>query len=354
MKKILLITPYLFAFLTFYACSNEILPNEIEIESATSSLEAKKGKTDKVNICHYDADTDTWKTLNISGNALEAHLIHGDYEGECKTYTYVPDDNFERALIELGYDEYPLDDYVLTSNISSVTTLNVNSKNIFDLTGIEDFASLTDLRCGINHLTSLDVSQNTALIYLRCYTNQLTTLDITQNIALSWIVADNNQLTSLDVSQNIALTYLIFVNNQLTNIDISQNTALTTLECGRNKLISLDVSQNTALTNLYCYNNQLTSLDTGKITNLTLIDCINNQLTSLDISQNTALSGLICRNNQLINLNLKNGNNSNMTVDATNNPSLICVEVDNPTIFYPYGFKYPYFDHWNFSDDCGY
>jgi len=29
--------------------------------------------------------------------------------------TYVPDDNFEQALIDLGYDDV-LDDYVLTAN----------------------------------------------------------------------------------------------------------------------------------------------------------------------------------------------------------------------------------------------
>jgi len=33
--------------------------------------------------------------------------------------TYVPDDNFEQALIDLGYDDV-LDDYVLTANISGV------------------------------------------------------------------------------------------------------------------------------------------------------------------------------------------------------------------------------------------
>ena len=34
--------------------------------------------------------------------------------------TYVPDDNFEQALIDLGYDT-TLDDSVLTANISSIT-----------------------------------------------------------------------------------------------------------------------------------------------------------------------------------------------------------------------------------------
>jgi hypothetical protein len=31
--------------------------------------------------------------------------------------TYVPDDNFEQAIIDLGYDD-TLDDFVLTQNIS--------------------------------------------------------------------------------------------------------------------------------------------------------------------------------------------------------------------------------------------
>ena len=41
--------------------------------------------------------------------------------------TYVPDDNFEQALIDLGYDTGTPDDSVPTANISSVTYLNVNS-----------------------------------------------------------------------------------------------------------------------------------------------------------------------------------------------------------------------------------
>ncbi len=47
------------------------------------------------------------------------------------------------------------------------TILNVNSQNISDLTGIEDFTALTSL-VAINQLTSLDVSQNTALTDLSC------------------------------------------------------------------------------------------------------------------------------------------------------------------------------------------
>jgi Leucine-rich repeat (LRR) protein len=50
------------------------------------------------------------------------------------------------------------------------------------------------------------------------------------------------------------------MNNQLTSLDVSQNTALTELDCNDNQLTSLNVSQNTALTYLDCSDNQLTSL----------------------------------------------------------------------------------------------
>ena len=57
-------------------------------------------------------------------------------------YTYVPDDNFEQALVDLGYDS-AVDDFVLTENISGVTDLDVGEKEISDLTGIEDFMAVS-------------------------------------------------------------------------------------------------------------------------------------------------------------------------------------------------------------------
>ena len=132
--------------------------------------------------------------------------------------TYVPDDKFEQALIDLGYDT-TLDDSVLTANISDVTSLDVMDKEISDLTGIEAF---------------------TVLIVLEC---------------------DNNQLTSLDMSKNIALKELHCPGNQLTSLNVSKNTALEILNCERNQLTRLDVSNNTVLINLSCGTNQLTSLN---------------------------------------------------------------------------------------------
>jgi len=210
--------------------------------------------------------------------------------------TYVPDDNFEQALINLGYDNI-LDDSVTTAIIDTLTYLSVNgilgsNIYIYDLTGIEDFTALTYLSCGSNQLTSLDLSQNTALATLQCGYNGIGSLNVSNNPALTYLECIECPLSSLDVSANAALTHLLLGNSQLTTLDLSQNTALIELHCGYNtQLTSLDVSNNTALVNLFCSDNS--------------------QLTSLDI---------------------RNGNNINFTssLSAWDNPNLFCIDVDDP------------------------
>ncbi|MBN09012.1 MAG: hypothetical protein CMC79_01375, partial [Flavobacteriaceae bacterium] len=54
--------------------------------------------------------------------------------GEIIEKTYLPDDNFEQALIDLGYDD-TLDNYVNTSNIIQVATLPISGKGISNLDG---------------------------------------------------------------------------------------------------------------------------------------------------------------------------------------------------------------------------
>lgn len=270
-------------------------------------------------------------------------------------YTLIPDSNFEQKLIDLGIDSGIPDGKVLTSNISSLTSLNVSASNISDLTGIQDFISLTDLYCGQNSLTtlnvsknkvlttldcnsnkiiSLDVSNNTALLNLSCYANQLTSLDVKVNTALTKLDSGSNKYTSLDINSNTALTFLGCNTSLLTSIDLSKNTALTLLDCRENKITNLDVSTLTALTELYCQSNQLKDLDVSKNKSLELINCSKNQLTTLDVSSHPAAIGLYANSNQLTSLNLKNGNNVNfqlLYLNLTNNPNLSCIQVDDAT-----------------------
>ncbi len=265
--------------------------------------------------------------------------------------TYVPDDKFEQALINLGYDT-TMDDSVLTANISGVTSLNLFYEEISDLTGIEAFVALEELELKYNKLTSLDMSKNTALKTLKCQVNKLTSLDVTKNTALEYIYIDENELTSLDVTKNTALKILKCERNKLTSLDVSKNTVLKTLKCDRNKLTSLDVSKNTALETLECHVNELTSLDVTKNTALKTLDCAynydlpsldvtkntaletlsmyNTALASLDVSKNTALKFLYIGYNKLTSLNMRNGVTDKLsTFNAVDN-SLTCIETLDP------------------------
>ena len=118
--------------------------------------------------------------------------------------TAIPDANFEQALISLGLDTLPIDGLVLTANINTITSLNVISQSINNLTGIEDFTALDTLKCSGNGLTNLDLSQNTALTFLICSYNYLTNLNVSQNTALFRLQCGDNQLTNLNVTQNTA------------------------------------------------------------------------------------------------------------------------------------------------------
>lgn len=206
-----------------------------------------------------------------------------------------PDENF-RDYLKGRFGN----DYITADQIEKYGYyIDVTTKNISSLQGIELFTTLKELRCGSNQLTELDMSKNTELEYLYCGNNQLTKLDVSKNTKLKYLYCPNNQLTELDVSKNTELLDLYCSNNQLKELDVSKNTKLQELSCGVNQLKELDVSKNTDLTYLSCRVNQLTELDASKKTYLTKLDCDDNQLTALDLSNNPKLADIICRNNQL-------------------------------------------------------
>ena len=196
---------------------------------------------------------------------------------------HFPDEVFREYV---DYYDRDGDGQLSVEECGMVDEIDISFRNITSLEGIEYFYALDSLYIQLGFMTSLDVSQNTALTYLNCFGSYLTSLDVSGCAALTYLDCNCNQLTSLDVSQNTALTYLNCNSNQLTSLDVSQNTALTELYCFDNDLTSLDVSGCAALTDLSCDNNQLTSLDVSQNTALTDLSCDNNQLTSLDVSQN--------------------------------------------------------------------
>jgi Leucine-rich repeat (LRR) protein len=217
-------------------------------------------------------------------------------------YTYIPDDNFEAYLEANGWgDDIANNNFILTSRIDNRVTLNVPSENIDDLTGIEDFIALQNLDCSNNNLTEIDLSTNVNLLDVNCSNNVLPTVNLTSNLLITTLDC-SSQTPYVDI-QDASNNYVFDA------LNLKANIALKSVDCSNNAISNLDLSANTLLNN---------------------IDCSSNQIQTLNIISNTAFTSLICNNNSLLALNLKNGNNSIITAfNVTNNPSLLCIEVDD-------------------------
>ena len=210
--------------------------------------------------------------------------------------TNFPDANFRGWVLANSFGQ----DGVLTDEeIASVTRIDLNTKGIQSLKGIEFFTELTWLLCINNPLTEIDLSKCTKLTHLECAWTQITELDVSNNTALTTLNCQANQLTVLDVSKNTALVELSCNMNQLTSLDVSKNIALTKLLCSDNQLTELDMSKNTELKTLECITNQLTSLDVSGLTMLDRLACARNELTKLDVSDCVNLRELFCCGNQI-------------------------------------------------------
>lgn len=176
----------------------------------------------------------------------------------------IPDANFKAYLVGNSGINTNMDAEIQVNEAQSYTgTIDCSYQSITDLTGIETFVGITALICSGNQLTSLNVTQNTALTALSCYQNQLVTLDLTQNTALTDFNGTANQLTHLDLSQNTSLINLWCRENALESLDLSNNTDLVYIDCCANQLTHLNVANG--------YNRNVVVLLVGDNPNLTCI-----------------------------------------------------------------------------------
>ena len=222
----------------------------------------------------------------------------------------IPDPGFRAYVLE-NFDT-DRDGKISSEEADAVLVIDLgreeptDTPGIKSLEGVEYFKNLRELIGAFHPLTSLRLSENTALTKLNCRDNRLTSLDLAQNTALIRLDCHNNRLTALNLTGNPMLTELVCSYNLLPTLDLSENTMLTDLWCESNRLTSIDLSQNKALSRLYCDNNRLTTLDLSANTALTGLSCHDNRLTALALSKNTKLVALGCCDNPLIRLNLSN------------------------------------------------
>ena len=211
--------------------------------------------------------------------------------------TYIPDNIFENYLENNNMGDGIMGNhYVLTSNISDVSILDIDYLPVTDLTGIEDFTHLNTLSIQGCNVTSLDLSHNGFLQGLNCRNNNLTSLNVsTGPYGLTVLTCDDNQLTSLDMSSNPMLEVLTCSNNLITNLNITGCDSLREFDASYNQLTTFSFLTNPSITApLYNPSANNSNWVYTCHANLEKIDLSHNNLTSIILQgaplQHTAIT----------------------------------------------------------------
>ncbi|WP_420573674.1 LamG-like jellyroll fold domain-containing protein [Kordia sp.] len=353
--------------------SNGMLDNVYVQNNALTFLNVANG--DNGNILDFNATGNSDLTCINVDDASAGYLAAWQKDttasfGEHCYDTMVPDDNFEAYLethddtgniVPLGSNRsmgngIANDDHVRTSRISGVTSLNISSSMIADITGIEDFAALEILDFSGNGVGNFDLSNNGTLKELYCASNGMSNFNIAANINLEIFDCSDNSNLTIDVSSNINLKELNAANNGTTSLVLGTISSLEKLNLANNNIPTIDFSNLSNLTDLDLDNNfDFNVSDYSPLANLVNLNVDQTSLTSinlstnvlletlsinflggltLDLSYNTALTSLSAQTSDLTSLNIQNGNNANITFFDARFNELSCIQVDNPAASY--------------------
>lgn len=294
---------------------------------------------------------------------------NANYNLDCATYTLIPDANFEDKLIALKIDKDGKNGKVATLSIATVTSLDISSSSIKDLTGIQDFTSLTVLNCSTNQLTSLTPANNLLLTELNCSSNLITAIDVSKNKSLTALNVSNNNLTTLNVkngfntnmdwfsvnfTKNASLSCIQVDNAKYSNDNWNgklDKTSYFTEDCSsftaipdsnfEDKLIALKIDIDgkngkvltSSISKITDLNVQLSDIKdlTGiqDFTSLEFLNCQFNFLTSLNVTKNSKLIELYTHGNDLTTLNVSA--NTALTTLQVNKNKLTALDISKNT-----------------------
>ncbi len=215
-------------------------------------------------------------------------------------YTQIPDPNFEQALIDQGIDsEGILNGQVLTDDIDTITTLNISSKNISDVTGIQDFIALENLYAHNNDILEINLSNHQNIKKVDIYLNALHYANFENATSLETLIL-YGEVGIVELGDNLNITNC----TQLKFIDASAS------------LTSIDLSTNVALEEFYSGHWEAPHLDV---------------FSELDFSNNPNLTDVaVFYNAELVQVNLNNGHNDiliNLFFDG--HDEIPCFQVDD-------------------------
>jgi len=227
----------------FISCLFDHSEGDLNMELVTaegSVIAISMSETDNEQIMHQA----------YPGESLYLHVYlksgsHNNYtlSWEDACYLEFPDPRFLSALIDEGVDRDG-DSLISLAEAWVVSYLDLEGKDISDMSGIGSFIYLDSLDCSGNQLNSLDLRDCERLISLNCSQNQLTHLNVSDNRELAKLSCHNNQLSNLLITDNKELQYLDCSHNQLESLYLVYNEKLMHLDASGNLFDRLNLVLN--------------------------------------------------------------------------------------------------------------
>jgi hypothetical protein len=233
------------------------------------------------NATYWCGEFTIWAEGNVKSPYVKFYAIWDSTKlekpGVALNQTNFPDSTFRKYISELT--GVAVNDIIPEDKIAAVNSINCFKLNIADLTGIQYFTNLTNLKLEYNSLASIDVSKNTKLTVLNTgcnpitsvvgldkltdlqkvsfYGNHLSTIDFSKNVKLTEIDIMFNWIKTIKGLTNLAnLTRLDANGNEYTTLDLSGNPKLSIVENSYGYLAAIDLSNNPKIEIIYLNDNK--------------------------------------------------------------------------------------------------
>lgn len=289
------------SLLEYVYCQNNLISTiQVTNQSAIKDLNASNNKLTevtsllpiglapdaKIDIRLNDLYHDDWYDLQTLEGAVGGPFLYEPQNGAAviinniNTPTNFPDPNF-RAKVESFMGVAPGGAFASASAASKTGWLNCAGSSINNVTGIEFFPNITRLYCQGNNISSMDLSNNSALQVVYCSSNNLDALAFENHPALEVLSCYHNQITNLTLTGCANLRLLYCAQNQLSSLDLTNCSQLEILHCYQNQLAALDLTNKPNFSNLFAAENNLQSISFDSTSNLVQVNVASNAFSSL-------------------------------------------------------------------------
>ncbi|MBF2665081.1 LapB repeat-containing protein [Listeria seeligeri] len=277
-------------------------PSETDEKEATKTEPSKDESTNSSDTSANKANSDEKETTTdkntTNTNAKEQTPTNQLFAAGDTFIETFPDEAFAKviALQVTGSDD--TSQVVTQTQLDSVTTLDASSKNITDVTGINELTNLTSINLSENQLTSIaPITGLSALSIINLSDNLLNSVDLTsaQNLP---------NLSSLNLSDNPTITKISIVDQpKLATVDASitngQSSLLKEINLSNLPQLTLAGKNFSNMVNFSSYSTELTTVNLDSLSKISTVDLSSNNIKDINIQNMTLVNYVNLETNQI-------------------------------------------------------